>query len=105
MALIEDMKGAMRVTKGQNSIMNSSIKFFSSQSLTPIEMSPKASYFYRSMGMDAIAIKQDFNPWDVSSIFDFNFFCCPECEIKSQSKQDFVDHISSYHTWVSKFGT
>ena len=67
-------------------------------------MSLKASYFYRSMGMDAIAIKQDFNPWDVSSIFDFNFFCCPECEIKSQSKQDFVDHISSFHTWVSKFG-
>jgi len=50
--------------------------------------------------MDAIAIKQDFNPWAVSSIFDFNFFCCPECEIKSQSKQDFVDHISSYHTWA-----
>ena len=53
-------------------------------------------------GFEKIAnYKEDYNPWAVSSIFDFNYFCCPECDCKSQSKQDFVDHISSFHTWVS----
>ena len=51
--------------------------------------------------MGTSELKEDFNPWAVSSIFDFNYFCCPECECKSHSKQDFVDHISAYHTWVS----
>ena len=39
-----------------------------------------------------------------NSIYDFSYFCCPECDGKWQFKQDFVDHISSFHTWVSKFG-
>ena len=46
-------------------------------------------------------VKNEINPWKVSSIFDFNFFCCPECDRKSQNKQDFVDHASTYHAWVS----
>ena len=53
-------------------------------------------------------IKQEqWNPWDVSSIFEFNYFCCPECDFKVQSdehtetKQEFVDHASSNHPWVS----
>lgn len=37
------------------------------------------------------------NPWFVSSMFDFCYFCCPECEDKSQSKEDFVLHASEYH--------
>ena len=41
------------------------------------------------------------NPWSASSIFDFYFFCCPECDDKSKSKQDFVNHASAYHTGVS----
>jgi hypothetical protein len=51
--------------------------------------------------MDLTIIKKDWNPWEASSIFDFSYFCCPECDAKSQSKQDFVDHASNYHTWVS----
>ena len=50
--------------------------------------------------MDLTIIKKDWNPWEASSIFDFSYFCCPECDAKSQSKQDFVDHASNYHTWV-----
>ena len=46
-------------------------------------------------------VKQN-NPWDVSSIFDFNYFCCPECDIKLQLKQDFINHASYNHPWVSK---
>ena len=44
---------------------------------------------------------EDSNPWVVSSIFDFNCFCCPECDDKSKSKQDFVNHASIYHVGVS----
>ena len=57
--------------------------------------------FFQILDMGTSELKEDFNPWAVSSIFDFNYFCCPECECKSHSKQDFVDHISAYHTWVS----
>ena len=38
------------------------------------------------------------NPWAVHSIYDFSYFNCPECDHKSQNKQDFVDHASFYHT-------
>ena len=41
------------------------------------------------------------NPWKASSIFEFHYFCCPECDCKSDTKQAFVDHASTYHTWVS----
>ena len=41
------------------------------------------------------------NPWKASSIFEFHYFCCPECDCKSHTKQAFVDHASTYHTWVS----
>ena len=57
--------------------------------------------FCRKNKMDLTIIKKDWNPWEASSIFDFSYYCCPECDAKSQSKQDFVDHASNYHTWVS----
>jgi hypothetical protein len=41
------------------------------------------------------------NPWMVSSIFDFYYFCCPECDEKSKSKQDFVKHAYNLHNGVS----
>ena len=41
------------------------------------------------------------NPWDVASIFEFNYFCCPECDCKLQLKQDFINHASFHHPWVS----
>ena len=51
--------------------------------------------------MDFINIKEDYNPWAATSIFDFMYFCCPECDNKSQNKQDFIDHTINYHSWVS----
>ena len=42
------------------------------------------------------------NPWIALSIYEFQYFCCPECDEKSKDKQDFVNHIS-YHTEVSPF--
>merc|ERR1712098_980447 len=37
------------------------------------------------------------NPWSVHSIYDFSYFCCPECDGKWQYKQDFVDHAFKTH--------
>ena len=38
------------------------------------------------------------NPWSVNSIYDFSYFCCPECEnSKYELKQDFVNHALSAH--------
>ena len=42
------------------------------------------------------------NPWEVSSLYEFNYFCCPECDIKSTSAQEFINHASYYHPWVSQ---
>ena len=53
--------------------------------------------------MDLIDIKYDYNPWEVSSIYDFSYFCCPECEMRWQIKQDFVDHTANCHAWVSYY--
>ena len=50
-------------------------------------------------------IQESNNPWDVDSIYDFNFFCCPECDGKSRNKQDFIDHASANHPQVSFFVT
>ena len=48
------------------------------------------------------SVKDDnrINPWIASSIFEFYYFCCPECDEKSKDKQDFVNH-ASYHIGVS----
>ena len=51
--------------------------------------------------LDQHNVEQNDNPWKVSSIFDFHYFCCPECNNKSKSKQDFIGHASNYHTGVS----
>ena len=38
------------------------------------------------------------NPWDVmESIYDFQFFNCPSCTYKNDSKQDFVNHSFENH--------
>ena len=42
------------------------------------------------------------NPlWLASSIYDFYHFCCPECDSKTQDKQEFVNHASANHKGVS----
>lgn len=52
--------------------------------------------------LDPIIGVKEGNPWDVSSIYDFNYYCCPECDSKSQTKQDFINHASNNHPWVSQ---
>ena len=35
--------------------------------------------------------------WDVSSLLEYQFFCCPGCEFKHPEKQTFVNHASEIH--------
>ena len=52
---------------------------------------------------DSLNTMKEENPWDISSIFDLVYFCCPECECKSQSKQEFIMHAANNHPWVSLY--
>ena len=37
------------------------------------------------------------NPWDVSSLDEFLYYNCPECEVKSSTKEQFVGHAIVAH--------
>ena len=37
------------------------------------------------------------NPWSIQSIYEFQYFNCPICQFKDQSKQDFVNHAFQDH--------
>ena len=37
------------------------------------------------------------NPWEVNSLYVFQYFNCPSCELKVSSKQDFVYHAFNTH--------
>ena len=37
------------------------------------------------------------DPWAVDKIEDFQFFCCPSCDDKIQSKEEFLEHAINQH--------
>ena len=37
------------------------------------------------------------NPWNIQSIYEFQFFICPSCIFKNHSKQEFINHAYEYH--------
>jgi hypothetical protein len=37
------------------------------------------------------------SPWDVTSIYEFQVFCCPECDTIYEQKQTFVNHAYCNH--------
>ena len=37
------------------------------------------------------------NIWDFQSIYELQFFNCPACDYKDESKQEFVDHMCKIH--------
>ena len=37
------------------------------------------------------------NPWDVTNLDDFLYYCCPECDWKEKDKQTFVEHAVLSH--------
>ena len=42
-------------------------------------------------------INDRLNPWAVSRIEEFLFFCCPECNERIQSKDKFIQHALENH--------
>ena len=46
--------------------------------------------------MATAMIKQE-NPWDVSNIDEFLYYCCPECDTKQKTKSDFITHAIDAH--------
>ena len=39
----------------------------------------------------------DFNPWAVENVEAFHYYCCPECELRYQSCQEFQEHAIHQH--------
>ena len=40
---------------------------------------------------------EDENPWQLMSLFQLQFYNCPTCDYKNNSKQIFVNHACSTH--------
>ena len=47
--------------------------------------------------------EQKFNPWDVKSLQEFRFYCCPECPSKFVYRTDFVKHALAIHSHSQSF--
>ena len=43
-------------------------------------------------------MKPEENPWAVNTFEDFQFYCCPECDLKEHTKDKFVKHALENHT-------
>ena len=37
------------------------------------------------------------SPWDVDNLQEFMYFCCPECQEKTRSKDNFLQHALCQH--------
>ena len=38
------------------------------------------------------------NPWNVEDLDDFLYYCCPECDLRDQSKIQFLQHALEQHS-------
>ena len=47
--------------------------------------------------VDGQLFKVEANPWEVENIEAFHFYCCPECEMKCNTKDQFIDHAMEWH--------
>ena len=43
------------------------------------------------------------NPWNVEDLDNFLYFCCPECDLKDQSKMQFLQHALEYHPKAKEY--
>ena len=41
--------------------------------------------------------KDIINPWHMTSLSDFLFYCCVECNFKDKNEEKFVYHATSHH--------
>ena len=43
------------------------------------------------------------NPWAIRSIYELQFYNCPTCVFKIQSKQKFINHTYENHPWAVEY--
>ena len=48
-------------------------------------------------------LEEKFNPWNVTGLDDFLFYCCPECDRRTVSKSDFIQHAVNNHPRSESF--
>ena len=56
------------------------------------------SIFSTLAGMFETEFEEKFNPWNSSSLDDFLYYCCPECDNKTKTKGDFLQHAKTTHS-------
>ena len=42
-------------------------------------------------------IEEKYNPWNVSNLEEFLYYCCPECDLKDVDRDRFLNHIVIAH--------
>ena len=42
------------------------------------------------------------SPWSVTNLEEFLYFCCPECDVRDQSREDFIQHALNCHPTARK---
>ena len=43
------------------------------------------------------------NPWIIKNLEEFLYYCCPECDNKNQSKNNFINHVLSFHPMAKQY--
>ena len=43
-----------------------------------------------------------YNPWAVESLENFLYYCCPECDMKNTSREEFLEHALNQHPLVKE---
>ena len=46
---------------------------------------------------DVITEQKITNPWHMTSISDFLYYCCAECNFKDKIEENFIGHATSEH--------
>ena len=46
---------------------------------------------------DDFEFEDKYNPWDVKSLEEFFFYCCPSCPLKNANKNYFISHALAAH--------
>ena len=46
---------------------------------------------------DVITEQKNTNPWHMTSISDFLYYCCAECNFKDKIEENFIGHATSEH--------
>ena len=98
-------QGAKFDSHEMNPRMEEPIPKYDSHELNPRIEDPEPKYDSREINprMEEQVSKFDpdeINPWNVTSVEEFLFYCCPECDSKHTSRDVFINHALLQHPKV-----